>query len=91
MDLLNEAAKQFPLIQKHAQYLFKKVPPEKRHGKWKMTLAAEMIEWIWEELLDEHTILYQLFIRAGITYKLDMSMMVFEWYLLDHRIRQNRK
>lgn len=91
MELFDEAVKHFPAIQKHARYLFKKVPPEKRYGHWKIPLAAEMIEWIWDELLDEHTILYQLFLRAGITYKLDMSMAMFEWYLLDHRIKQSQK
>ena len=91
MELFDEVEKQFPAIKKHAQYLFKKVPPENRRGKWKMALAAEMVEWIWDELLDEHTLLYQTFLRAGITYKLDMSLTVFEWYLLDHQLEKNRK
>lgn len=91
MELFDEAIKHFPEIEKHARYLFKKVPPEKRRGKWKNPLAAEMVEWIWDELLDDHSRLYHLFLQAGYTYKLDMSLKVFEWYLLDHCMKQSQK
>ncbi len=92
MELFQEFEKQLPAMRKYARYLFKRVKPEEKLNRnWKFELAASMIEWIWDELLDEHTILYQTFLRAGFTNKLDMSYCAFEWYLYDNRIRQSRK
>ena len=91
MELFDEVVKVFPTIQKHARYLFQKIPPVKRNGSWKNHLAAEMIQWIWDELLDDHTILYHTFLRAGFTNKLDMSVAVFEWYLMEHQLQKFRQ
>ena len=92
MELFEVFEKQLPAIRKRAKYLFDKVKPEdKLKWNWKFDVAASLIEWIWDELLDEHTILYQTFLRAGFTNKLDMSYCVFEWYLYDNRLRQNKK
>ena len=91
MELFQEVLKYFPIMERHAKMLFKKVPPEKRVGQWKFDLAGEMIEWIWEELLDRHSILYQKFLQAGFTSKLDMSWCMFEWHMWDMRIKQSKK
>jgi len=91
MELFEAFDKQLPAMRKRAAYLFHKVKPEdKLKRDWKFAVAASMIEWIWDELLDEHTILYQTFLRAGFTNKLDMSFCVFQWYLYDNRLRQKK-
>lgn len=91
MELFEEVLKYFPVMENYAKKLFKKTPPEKRVGEWKNELAGEMIQWIWDELLDEHSILYQTFLQAGFTNKLDMSWCMFEWHMWDCRIKQCRK
>ena len=92
MELFEAFEKQLPAMRKHGNYLLQKIKPEEKLKRdWKFDAAASMIEWIWDELLDEHTILYQTFLRAGFTNKLDMSYCVIEWYLYDNRLRQSRK
>ena len=92
MELFEQVIKYLPVMHKHAKLLFAKIPPEKRFGNWKMRLAEEMLEWIWDELLDEHLFLYQTFLKAGYTNKLDMSVAMFQWYLMDDRLnRKSRK
>ena len=92
MELFAEFEKQLPAIRKRGTYLLGKVKPEERLKRnWKYAPAAAMIEWIWDELLDEHTILYQTFLRAGFTNKLDMSYCVFEWYLYDNRLQKSKQ
>jgi len=91
VELFDAIAKCFPAMRRHANYLFKQKTPEDRlKADWKTDVAVAMIEWIWDELLDEHTILYQTFLRAGFTNKFDMSYCAFEWYLCDYTLRHNK-
>ena len=91
MELFEQFEKHLPAMRKHGNYLLNKVPPEEKVDiTWKFGPAAAMIEWIWDELLDEHTMLYQTFLRVGIATKTEMSAKLFEWYLMDNRLRQNK-
>lgn len=92
VELFECFIQQLPAMRKRAAYLFQKAKPEdKLKRDWKFDVAAAMIEWIWDELLDEHTILYQTFLRAGYTNKIDMRYYMFKWYLFDNRLRQRKK
>ena len=92
MELFELFEKHLPAMRRHGNYLLNKATPEEKlNPNWKFTAAASMIEWIWEQLLDEHTMLYQTFRRAGIETKLEMSAKLFEWYLLDNQLRQNKQ
>lgn len=91
MELFQEVIKYFPIMEAYAKKLFKKTPPAKRVGEWKNELAGEMIQWIWDELLDDHSVLYQTFLRAGFTNKLDMSWCMFEWHMWDCQLKRSKK
>ena len=89
MKLFEIVEKSLPDMRRHLHALAKKDPKEKRlSDEWKLPVGNEMLEWLWDEYLHEHSMIYQTFLKAGVHRKFDMACWLLIWTIWEDNLQQ---
>jgi len=91
MKLFEIVEKNLPDMRRHLHALAKKFPQNKRiDDEWKIWVGNAMLEWLWDEYLHEHSIIYQTFLKVGVSRKIDMACWLLIWTIWEDNLHQNR-
>lgn len=86
MRLFHAIEKCFPEMRKHRDRLFAGKPNMAWDDERMFQLKDDMCEWITQKYLDEKSVIYQLFVQAGVTSKRSMAAQMLVWHIYDWNI-----
>ncbi len=89
MKLFQEMEKCFPEMRKHRDDLFLQYSQQAGSLDVSAQVKRELIRWIRETYLDEHSRLYHLFMAAGICSRHAMAHYMLSWHIYDWNIEHS--